>query len=367
MLFDEEKKRYARHLSLSNFGEKAQEKLKNAKILVVGAGGLGCPILQYLSAAGVGTIGVVDYDLIDISNLQRQVLYNSSDIGNYKVDVAIQKLKLLNPFNNYIPFKERLTTENAFQIINNFDIVIDGADNFETHFMLGDATLIKNIPLISGAIHKFEGQIGVFNYYDGASFRCAYPTQPNSSEAPNCNDVGVIGVLPGTIGMYMATECVKIITGIGQVLTNKLLVINTFENINCEINVTRNESNFERTKLEPRYDKNCNMNKFDFEITSQQLNELLEKNNEIQLIDVREEFEFEICAIQNSKNIPLSELKNRFSEVNNLKNTVVICHHGIRSAQAINYLSSKGFTNLTNLKGGIHAWATQVDLSMKTY
>ena len=369
MLSQEEISRYQRHLSLSNVGVEGQEKLRSAKVLVVGVGGLGCPILKYLTAAGVCTIGLIDYDLVDESNLQRQILFDVNDVGKSKVECAISKLSKQNPFVDYVPFNQKLTKDNVLSVLKDFDIIIDGTDNFSTRYLVGDASLILNKTLVFGSIYKFEGQVSVFNFRNGPSFRCAFPNPPKANEVPNCSDIGVIGILPGVVGTRMAAECIKVILGIGEVLSGKLMLIDILGNQNIIVTIQKNVENFNRTELEESYDLNCEIEneKRDMIITAKQLKEDLDNGVEYQLIDVREDFEYEICAIEKSKLVPMSEITSRYSEIDSDKNTVVICHHGMRSAQVINFLASKGYEYLINLKGGIHSWARDVDTEMTRY
>lgn len=217
--------RYNRHIILSEIGQQGQDKISNAKVLVVGAGGLGCPILQYLTAAGIGTIGIIDFDVVDISNLQRQVLFGSSSLGQNKAEAAKQRLKDLNNTISIISYPKKLTYKNAITLFNQYDIIVDGTDNFETRYLVNDACIITNKPLVFGAIYKFEGQISVFNYKNGPSYRCLFPNPPNGT-VPNCSEIGVLGVLPAIIGSMQANEILKIILGIGNVLSGKLLCYN---------------------------------------------------------------------------------------------------------------------------------------------
>lgn len=253
MLNPNEFNRYQRHIALAEIGVAGQLKLKAAKVLVVGAGGLGTPVLQYLTAAGIGTIGIVDGDLVDESNLQRQVIYQEDDISQSKVEVAVNRLRKLNSEVTFISFKDFLTRENALEILKGFDLVVDGTDNFETRFLLGDASLILNKPLVHGSIFKFEGQVTVFNYLNGPSLRCLFPVQPKKEDVPNCSAVGVLGVLPGLIGMQMAGEVMKMVLGIGSVLSGKLLVTNMLTNQSTCWNIIKIEDNFARTQLNINY------------------------------------------------------------------------------------------------------------------
>ena len=363
----EEIARYDRHLKLKEVGVKGQEALKNAKVLVVGAGGLGSPILQYLSAAGIGTIGIVDNDTVDESNLQRQVLYTVESVGKSKVSEAIKALLALNPHIEFIAHDFFLDRENVLDTLAAYDIIIDGTDNFSTRYLVGDATAILKKPLVFGSIFKLEGQVAVFNLDNGPTYRCLFPSPPEEDSVPNCSEIGVLGVLPGYVGTAMANECLKLILKNGKVLSGKVRVMNLLENTQLDLNITANPENIQRTKLEESYDFSCDTKSDTMKsITAKELSNTL-SNEDIQLIDVREPFEYEICSIEKSKLIPLNSIPNNLSEIEKEKKTVVICHHGMRSAAAINYLEQQGFNNLINLTGGIHAWALEVDPEMNTY
>lgn len=368
-LTPEEIARYARHISLGNVGIDGQEKLKSAKVLVIGAGGLGCPILQYLTAAGVGTIGIVDHDVVDESNLQRQVLYSADQTGVPKVEAAIASLSGLNSFVEFLPYMERLNRDNVLEIFTLFDIVIDGSDNFPTRYLVNDACVILDKPLVHGSIFKFDGQVSVFNYQNGPSYRCLFPEPPSSEEVPNCSEVGVIGVLPGIIGTQMASECIKMILGVGTTLSGNLLVINTLENNFLKLTIHRNDDNFHRRELEASYEEFCGIQPFelDEEIDVKALEHLISSGEKFTLMDVREDYELKICSIEKSVHIPMGEVPIRASEIPEDHPVVVMCHHGMRSAQVIQYLQGVGFTNLSNLSGGIHAWAEEVDTGMRRY
>lgn len=368
MLNKDEIKRYARHIALENVGMEGQQRLKNAKILVIGAGGLGAPILQYLTATGVGTIGIVDHDVVDESNLQRQVIFTVSDIGKQKVEVAVERLSQLNPLVNFQSYKKALDPSNALEILNQYDIVIDGTDNFATRYLVNDACILLDTPFIHGSIFKFQGQIAVFNYQNGPSYRCLYPEAPKASESPNCSEVGVLGILPGVVGTRMATECIKMILGIGKVLSGIMEVVDLLENTNVHMNIQRNAANFSRTALETNYKAMSTQDEtFETRITAKDLEKRLKSPNDIVLLDVRELFEIEICSFDGALIIPMQQIPSRMQEISKTKPVVAICHHGIRSAHAINFLRENGWSNLTNLEGGIHAWAKEVDPDMTTY
>ena len=349
MLSKEEKKQYNRHLILDKIGEAGQLKLKKAKVLVIGAGGLGCPVLQYLTAAGVGTIGVIDDDVVDQSNLQRQILYTIDDIGISKAVTATKRLSRLNPYVKFNVYQERLTKENVISLFDKYDVIVDGSDNFSTRYLTNDAAVITHKPLVYGAIFKFEGQVSVFNYKGSGSYRCLYPTAPKPEESPNCSDIGVVGVLPGIIGSLQANETIKIICEIGDVLANKLLMYDV-------LSMRQMILKFEKTtnaiikNLEEDYDFFCGIKPIENEITLEVLEQNLEKYH---LLDVREDWEREDYNI-GGQHIPLDELDDRLDEVSTIKPVVVYCESGMRSGRAITILEEelkKG--TFINLKGGV--------------
>ncbi|WP_282073128.1 molybdopterin-synthase adenylyltransferase MoeB [Polaribacter atrinae] len=347
MLTSEEKKQYNRHLILDKIGEEGQLKLKQAKVLVIGAGGLGCPVLQYLTAAGVGTIGIIDDDVVDQSNLQRQILYTVDDIGASKAETAAKRLSRLNPFVHFKVYQEKLTKENAILVFSNYDIIVDGSDNFSTRYLANDAAVITNKPLVYGAIFKFEGQVSVFNYKGSGTYRCLYPTPPKPNESPNCSEIGVLGVLPGIIGSLQANETIKIICEIGAVLANKLLIYDSLQ-MNQMLLKYEKESKTNVTALETDYDFFCGILSKE-EISLEELQKNKEKYN---LLDVREIWEREKYHIE-GQHIPLGEVLERLDEVHQNKDLVVYCQSGVRSAKAIEVLSNHHFkAKLLNLKGG---------------
>lgn len=348
MLTSEEKKQYNRHLILDKIGEKGQLKLKKAKVLVIGAGGLGCPVLQYLTAAGVGTIGIIDNDVVDQSNLQRQILYTIDDIGISKALTASKRLSKLNPFVKFEVYQEKLTRENAISIFEKYDIIVDGSDNFSTRYLTNDASVITKKPLVYGAIFKFEGQVSVFNYNGSGSYRCLYPTPPKPDESPNCSEIGVLGVLPGIIGSLQANEVIKMICEIGEVLTNKVLIYDTLTMRQLTLKFEKSEK-VNITTLEEDYDFFCGIKSIENEITLDEI----EKNKKLySLLDVREEYEHEAYNI-GGQNIPLKELKDRLDDIDTKKPIVVYCASGIRSKKAIDFLKKNNKNRtLINLKNG---------------
>lgn len=331
--------RYNRQIILSEIGFEGQQKLSAAKVLVVGAGGLGCPILQYLVAAGVGTIGIVDDDKVDITNLHRQILYSTEDTGRKKAEVAAEKLKISNPEIKFLVFPERLVAGNVAAIISSFDIIIDGSDNFETRYLVNDTCVDHDKPLVFGSIFGFEGQISVFNYQNGPTYRCVFP---EPGDAPNCAVNGVLGVLPGIIGTYMANEALKLMLGIGKSLSGKLLVINVLENTFQSFKVKRvapltKEPEKPSVKATSALNSQSQLSQPDFE-------EILDTNpSDTLLVDVREPNEFE-ADNRGGINLPLSEITDELSSLPVDKKVVLFCNSGIRSKQAYELLKTAGFT-----------------------
>ena len=344
--------RYNRHIILSEIGQKGQDKLSNAKVLVVGAGGLGCPVLQYLTAAGIGTIGIIDFDIVTESNLQRQVLFGTSSLGQNKALAAKQRLQDLNNTIKINAFSEKLTHKNALVFFKNYDVIVDGTDNFATRYLINDASVITNKPLVYGAIYKFEGQVSVFNYQNGPSYRCLFPIPPKEGAIPNCSEIGVLGVLPGIIGSMQANEVLKIILSLGNVLSGKLLcynalttqtntlIVNKSEN---EINeILSNKDNFQNTKKE----FSCS-----FSLPEISIEEAFQKNN-VQFIDVREHHELPKIEALNPTHIPLSEFENNLDKIDSEKEKIIFCQVGIRSKTAVSILQKHNIYKSYSLKEG---------------
>lgn len=349
MLTREEQVQYNRHLILDKIGEDGQLKLKKSKVLVIGAGGLGCPVLQYLTAAGVGTLGVVDDDVVDQSNLQRQILYTIDDIGVSKAETAVKRLSRLNPFVQFDVYNEKLTKDNAVALFEKYDIIVDGSDNFQTRYLSNDAAVLANKPLVYGSIFKFEGQVSVFNYENSGTYRCIYPTPPSPGSVPNCSEIGVIGVLPGIIGSLQANEVIKIICGIGEVLADKLMIFDVLSMRQMILNFKRT-SNADIQKLEENYDFFCGITPAKTEITLEELQHNFDKYN---LLDVREDWERSQHHI-GGQHIPLGQIPQRFTEILNDKPLVVYCKSGIRSKRAIEFLEEQPISyELINLQGGL--------------
>ncbi|MBB6108045.1 adenylyltransferase and sulfurtransferase [Mucilaginibacter lappiensis] len=347
MLEREELKLYNRQIILPELGLAGQEKLKVARVLMIGAGGLGCPVLQYLVAAGVGHVGIVDADVIDISNLHRQILYSIADVGKPKAETAKQKLEWLNPFVELTAYEERLNTENAARLINLYDLIIDGSDNFTTRYLVNDTCVALNKPLVFGSIFKFEGQVSVFNYQDGPNYRDVFPEPPPENEVPNCDETGVIGVLPGIIGTYMANEAIKIICDIGETLSGKLFSMNALDNSMNVYKITK-----QRQAISAPVAANLAASP-DREISMETLSNWLgETPDEICIIDVRETYEFDDYNI-GGLNIPLYELQESVDIIPVDKKLVFICQTGQRSKIALQWTESHLKNEKYSLKNGI--------------
>jgi adenylyltransferase/sulfurtransferase len=346
---------YQRHLTLPGFGLEAQEKLKASSVLVIGAGGLGCPVLMYLAAAGIGKIGIVDFDIISQSNLHRQVLYSTEDVGRSKATVAVEKLRAQNPHIQLVAYQEQLNAQNALSLLKEYDIVVDGSDNFSTRYLVNDACVISNKPLVSGSLFTFQGQVSVFNYQGGPTYRCLFPEPPPEEEMPNCAEIGVLGVLPGVIGTLMATEVIKMATGIGEVVSGKLLLYDALAMRFQTLEFEGKEENKQISQL-GQYDFSCVTKHPNQEITSEEVKEWKRRGTPFQLIDVREPYEFEAFNIE-GENMPLSELEDHVLHISKTRKVVIHCQVGSRSRKAIQHLESKyGFSNLLNLKNGLKDW-----------
>ncbi|MGN7719211.1 ThiF family adenylyltransferase [Chitinophaga sp. 22620] len=356
--------RYDRQIRLAGFGPEKQELLRNAAILVVGAGGLGVPVLQYLTAMGAGRIGIAEEDTISITNLQRQVLYNTADEGRSKLQTAIERLQQLNPEVQFAPHRSFLNTSNALEIIAQYDVVIDCTDNFGTRYLINDACVILGKPFVSGAIYQYEGQVSVFNYNGSATYRCLFP---EPGDAPDCNAIGVLGVLPGIIGSYQASEAVKVICGIGEPLANQLLTINILDNTHQVFSFQTDPANHNITRLQETYgDQVCDPVLMQF-LTVKELSRWLEEGEDFQLIDVREKEEWDICRIDGALHIPMRRIDASIPGLSKETPVAVICHHGMRSKAVAEHLLKSGFQQVYNVTGGIHAWAEEIDDTMQMY
>ena len=360
---NEELVRYQRHLSLQGFGPDAQAALKKSTVLVIGAGGLGCPVLLYLAAAGVGKLIIVDDDLVDLSNLQRQVLYTSEDKGQPKVLCAAKKLGQLNPLIQIEVVKERFNRVNALKLVNSCDVVVDGSDNFATRYLVNDACVISGKPFVFGAIQGFDGQLSVFNFKGGPTYRCLFPEPPAAGTVPNCSEAGVLGVLPGLIGTAQACEAIKVLTGIGEPLRGKLFLINALTMKTHIIALSLVAANLKITQLPSEdFGKTCDipMNEIK-EIDATELRAMLKTNPKLQLVDVREEWEREMGAIMPSLHLPLSKLQAALmpeeASLNANDTTVFYCAGGVRSLKAAEILRQRSNFKITiSLKGGFKLW-----------
>ncbi len=371
MFSQEEQERYSRQIRLDSFGIETQEKLKSAKVLVVGAGALGCPVLQYLTSAGIGKIGIVDGDSIELSNLHRQVLYTTEDIGKSKAKTAAYQLSRMNPTIEFEVFSTFLSRDNAFEIAKNYEIIVDGTDNFPTRYLVNDLCVLKDKINIHGSIQQYSGQVSVFNGIDASgqrspNYRDLFPVPPKPEDVVSCAEGGVIGALPGIIGSMMAMECIKVISGTGQALLGKLFQYNSLNLQTVILNFTFDTDNPLRGNPPKQkelidYEQFCGIKKTREmqEITVSELKEMQDSKEDFQLIDVREISEFNEVNMGGDL-IPLGEISSRFSEISRDKKVVVHCKMGGRSANAIQYLEQNhGFENLYNLRGGIVAWIVE--------
>jgi adenylyltransferase/sulfurtransferase len=367
--------RYARHIAIPEFGMEGQQKLKAAKVLVIGSGGLGSPVLLYLAAAGVGTIGIVDFDVVDDSNLQRQVLFSVDDVGKSKAETAATRLTALNPHINVYVHETRFTRENALDLVQQYDVVADGTDNFPTRYLVNDACVLAGKINVYASIFQFEGQVSVFNYLNedgtrGPNYRDMFPEPPPPGLVPNCAEGGVLGVLPGIIGSMQACEVIKVVTGVGEPLAGRLFLFDAASFTTRILKVQKNPA----TKITEliNYEQFCGIETTKEqrpvkEISVQELEKLYAEGADFQLIDVREPHEYAIAQI-GGELIPLGTVSAAAYRISRDKKVVVHCRSGVRSANAIRELESlHGFENLYNLKGGILAWSKEIDSSIPTY
>lgn len=351
--------RYKRHIQLEEIGLSGQQKLSEAKVLVIGAGGLGCPILQYLTTAGIGTLGIVDFDTVSLSNLHRQILFNQNDVGKNKAVVAKEKLSKLNPETRINIFTFPLSEDNCLEIIKDYDIVVDGTDNFVTRYLINDACVILNKPVVFGALYKFEGQVSVFNYKNGPNYRCLFPIPPSAGEIPNCNEIGVLGILPGIIGLIQANEVIKIILDLGEVLSGKILYLNTLNYQQRIVQFKKNEETFNeiRRKEKPEI---VSTNDCLF-VNSISLKNIRMDDN-IVWIDVRELHETPELFNDKILKIPLQTFKNKLQISDNSSKKIFFCQSGIRSQKATKIAINKGIKHCYSLKEGaeeLREWLTR--------
>ncbi|MCC6363518.1 MAG: molybdopterin-synthase adenylyltransferase MoeB [Bryobacterales bacterium] len=380
-LSNEEVLRYSRHLLLPEVGMDGQLKLKSARVLCIGAGGLGAPLGMYLAAAGVGTIGMVDFDVVDRTNLQRQIIHGTKDIGRKKLDSAAETMLDINPNVNIERHEVALSSENALEIMKGYDVVVDGTDNFPTRYLVNDACVLLGIPNVYGSIYRFEGQASVFATKDGPCYRCLYPEPPPPGLVPSCAEGGVLGILPGMIGIVQATEAVKLILGKGETLIGRLML---YDAMNMKVREMKLRKSPDCPICGPNrsihqlidYHQFCGVPKqpaqpepvaANGEIDALGLKELLDRNHNFVLIDVREPHEYQICRIPNAKLIPLGELPRRVRELDPAAEYIIHCRSGVRSAKACTVLRDAGFRSVRNMAGGILAWSDKVDPSVPKY
>jgi sulfur-carrier protein adenylyltransferase/sulfurtransferase len=370
--------RYSRHLIMPEVGMEGQQKLKAARVLCIGAGGLGSPLALYLAAAGVGTVGIVDFDVVDYTNLQRQIIHTTADVGRKKLDSAADKLKAINPFLNLRTFETKLSSENALALFNEFDIIADGTDNFPTRYLVNDACVLTGKPNVYGSIFRFEGQASVFATEEGPCYRCLYPEPPPPGLVPSCAEGGVLGILPGLVGVMQATEVIKLILGKGEPLIGRLLLIDALGMKFRELKLRKNPDcpvcgkNPTVTQLID-YNEFCGIRGEEkpvetgvVEMQVEELKRRLDAGEDLFVLDVREPHEYQICNIGGHL-IPLGDLPKRVSELDSSREIVAHCRSGVRSAKAVNFLQQAGFKKVHNLAGGILAWADRVDPKMPKY
>jgi adenylyltransferase/sulfurtransferase len=381
-LSPQEIRRYSRHLIMPEVGMEGQKKLKAARVLLIGAGGLGSPLGLYLAAAGVGTLGLVDFDVVDFSNLQRQVLHGTKDVGRPKLESARERIEDVNPNVQVVPHETRLTSGNALEILRDYDVVVDGTDNFPTRYLVNDACVLLGKPNVYGSIFRFEGQASVFHAAEGPCYRCLYPEPPPPGLVPSCAEGGVLGVLPGLVGALQATETVKLILGRGRPLIGRLLLVDALKMRFREV----------RLRKDPRcpicgehptiqelidYEAFCGLPQAEEEarreagavpeLAVEELKRWLDDGRDVQVLDVREPYEWEIAHLDGAVLIPLGSLPERMSELDSAREYVVHCRTGGRSARAVALLRDAGFRKVWNLAGGIHAWAEKVDPKLPKY
>ena len=373
--------RYSRHLILPEVGMEGQQKLKAARVLCVGTGGLGSPLAFYLAAAGVGTLGLVDFDVVDASNLQRQIIHSTKDIGRKKLDSAEEKLKALNPALNVVKHETMLTSANALEILKDYDIVADGTDNFPTRYLVNDACVLLGKPNAYGSIFRFEGQASVFATKDGPCYRCLYPEPPPPGLVPSCAEGGVLGILPGLVGVIQATEVIKLILGKGDSLAGRLLLVDALNMRFRELKLRKNPEcpvcglNPTVTKLidyqqfcgiAPETQEEKKLKNGIPQMTVKELKHRLDVGDNVLLLDVREPYEYQIANI-GGKLIPQNDVPQRLAEIDRDREVVVHCRTGGRSQRIAEFLKQSGYSNVANLAGGIHAWSDEIDPSIPKY
>jgi molybdopterin/thiamine biosynthesis adenylyltransferase/rhodanese-related sulfurtransferase len=369
MLTDHDRQRYSRHILLPEIGEEGQERLKRASALIVGIGGLGSPAAMYLAAAGIGRLGLIDFDTVDESNLQRQILYGESVIGERKLDAAWKRLRDMNRNLRIETFNDRLSSRNAMPLMEPYDIILDGTDNFATRYLVNDACVMLRKPNVYASIYRFDGQVSVFDATRGPCYRCIYPDPPPAGLVPSCAEGGVLGVLPGIVGSLQAAEAIKLITGAGEPLIGRLLLFDALNMTFRSLRIPKNP-NCKVCGPDPEirqlidYEEFCNpVNRM--EITAGELAERLERGDPVLLLDVREPAEWTAGHLANARHIPMRQIPAQMESLSRDSEIVVYCRSGSRSANVQHYLLNNGFTKVKNLAGGLIAWAREVDPSMK--
>jgi adenylyltransferase/sulfurtransferase len=373
--------RYSRHLILPEVGMEGQRRLKAARVLCVGAGGLGSPLALYLTAAGIGTLGLVDFDVVDASNLQRQIIHFTKDIGRKKLDSAVEKLTALNPAIRIVKHETMLTSANALEILKDYDIVADGTDNFPTRYLVNDACVLTGKPNVYGAVFRFEGQASVFATEQGPCYRCVYPEPPTPGQAPNCAESGVLGILPGLVGMIQATEVIKLILGKGESLIGRLLLIDVLamrfrelqlrKNPECPVcgshpTVTELIDYQQFCGIAPEPPKENTLKNGIPQISVKELKRRIDAGEDVYLLDVREPYEYKIAQI-GGKLIPQNEVPQRLAEIDRVREVIVHCRSGVRSQRIAEFLKQAGYPRVVNLAGGILAWADEIDPKVQKY
>jgi molybdopterin/thiamine biosynthesis adenylyltransferase/rhodanese-related sulfurtransferase len=367
-LGSDELARYSRHLSLPEFGLEGQLRLKAARVAIVGLGGLGSPAALYLAAAGVGTLGLIDGDRVDVTNLQRQVLYDDADVGSSKVDVASRRLARMNPGVQLQSFATRLDSRNALEILQDFDIVLDGSDNFPTRYLVNDATVLLGIPSVHGSVLRFEGRISLFGAENGPCYRCLYPEPPPPGVVQDCQDAGVLGVMPGLVGVLQATEVIKTICRLGDSLAGRLLIVDglgfRFRTFSIAKNPACPACSTRELQALIDYEAFCGAGASVPTVAPSALQHL---TRDTQVLDVREQWEFEIGHLPGARLVPLAELESQLATLDPGREILVYCHRGLRSAAAVTRLQAAGFTRVSHLEGGIDRWSAEVDDSIARY
>jgi molybdopterin/thiamine biosynthesis adenylyltransferase/rhodanese-related sulfurtransferase len=375
LLTPAELRRYARHFSLPEVGEPGQRRLRAARVLLVGAGGLGSPAALYLAAGGVGVLGLVDDDVVDETNLQRQILYGTATVGRPKGEAAAERLHDLNPHVHVERFATRLTSANALEILRQFDIVVDGSDNFPTRYLVSDACVLLGKPDVYGAIFRFEGQVAVFATPDGPCYRCLFRDPPPPELVPTCEQAGVLGVVPGIVGSLQALEVVKLITGAGQPLVGRMLLFDGLPSRFRQLDVRRDpdcpvcgEHPTIRELID--YDAFCTgaaPSSDGIEVSVSALHHAIQSGADVQLVDVRESWEWAICRLDGATLMPLRDLPQRFAELDRARPVVAYCHTGVRSLIARQFFLAQGFTDVRSLRGGVESWAREIEPAMARY